>query len=170
VFAIVVIAAFIAYSFKSAKMVLIALIPNIIPLLLTAGVMGYFDIPLKISTLLTFSIAFGITVDNTIHFLDRYKHELKIHNGNINVSVAKTLNATGISIFYTSLVLFFGFFIFTSSSFGGTVALGFLISLTLLTGMLCNIIILPATLLTLEKSNISIAERKKIKATKTTAQ
>ena len=163
VFAIVVIAAFIAYSFKSFKMVVIALIPNIIPLLITAGVMGYFGIPLKISTLLTFSIAFGITVDNTIHFLDRYKHELELNHQNINIAVTKTLNATGISIFYTSLVLFFGFFIFTSSDFGGTVALGFLISLTLLTGMLCNIIILPATLLTLEKSILSKAEKNKLK-------
>jgi predicted RND superfamily exporter protein len=163
-FAMVVIAAFIAYSFKSFKMVVIALIPNIIPLLITAGVMGYFGIPLKISTLLTFSIAFGITVDNTIHFLDRYKHELEINHHDINIAVTKTLNATGISIFYISLVLFFGFFIFTSSSFGGTVALGFLISLTLLTGMLCNIIILPATLLTLEKSIISKAEKEKLKA------
>ncbi len=163
-FAIAVIAAFIAYTFKSFKMVIIALIPNIIPLLITAGVMGYFGIPLKISTLLTFSIAFGITVDNTIHFLDRYKHELELNHYNINIAVTKTLNATGISIFYTSLVLFFGFFIFTSSNFGGTVALGFLISLTLLTGMLCNIIILPATLLTLEKSIISKAEKEKWKA------
>ncbi|MCX6182238.1 MAG: efflux RND transporter permease subunit [Bacteroidetes bacterium] len=165
-FAIAVIAAFIAYSFRSFKMVMIALIPNIIPLLITAGVMGYFGIPLKISTLLTFSIAFGITVDNTIHFLDRYKHELEMNHMNINIAVTKTLNITGISIFYTSLVLFFGFFIFTSSDFGGTVALGFLISLTLLTGMLCNIIILPATLLTLEKSNISKVEKQRLKAEK----
>ncbi|MFM7022038.1 MAG: efflux RND transporter permease subunit [Flavobacteriales bacterium] len=164
VLAVVIIAAFIAYSFRSTRMVIIALVPNIIPLIITAGVMGYFGIPLKISTLLTFSIAFGITVDNTIHFLDRYKHELELNNYNINIAVTKTLNATGISIFYTSLVLFFGFFIFTSSDFGGTVALGFLISLTLLTGMLCNIIILPATLLTLEKSIISKAEKQKLKA------
>ncbi len=159
VFAILVISIFIAYSFRSFKMVIIALIPNIIPLIITAGIMGFYGIPLKISTLLTFSIAFGITVDNTIHFLDRYKYELK-RTPIINIAVSKALKATGISIFYTSLVLFFGFLIFTQSSFGGTVALGFLLSLTLLTGMICNIVVLPATLLTLEK-NIQKKERKK---------
>ncbi len=132
-------------------MVIVYLIPNIIPLLFTAGIMGYFGIPLKPSTILVFSIAFGIAVDNSIHFLAKYRQELKICNWNIRKSVIIALRETGISMIYTSTVLFFGFAIFIASSFGGTVALGTLVSITLLIALMTNLLLLPSLLLSLER-------------------
>jgi predicted RND superfamily exporter protein len=118
--------------FRSLRMLLISLVPNLIPQFITAGFMGYFDIPLKPSTILVFSIAFGITVDNTIHFLAKYRQELREHNWNIKLSVLSAVKDTGASILFTSIVLFFGFGIFVFSEFDGTRALGILTSLTLL--------------------------------------
>jgi predicted RND superfamily exporter protein len=138
--------------FSSYKMVLISLIPNLIPLLLTGAVMGFFGIALKPSTILVFSIAFGISVDDTIHFLAKYRQELILNKGLIKKSVFASLQETGVSMLYTSVVLFFGFFIFIASDFGGTVALGLLVSITLLIAMLSNLVLLPALLLTYEKN------------------
>jgi hypothetical protein len=123
----------------------------LIPLLLTGAIMGYFDIALKPSTILVFSIAFGISVDDTIHFLAKYRQELIANNRHIKKSVLASLKETGVSMFYTSVVLFFGFFIFIASDFGGTVALGVLVSITLLLAMLANLLLLPALLLSLER-------------------
>ena len=149
--AIFLIASFMALLFRSFRMVIVSLLPNFFPLLITAGIMGYFGIPIKPSTILIFSIAFGISVDDTIHFLAKYRQELKIFNWNIKKSVIAALRETGYSMIYTSIVLFFGFGIFTASSFGGTVALGLLVSITLLVAMFSNLILLPALLLSLEK-------------------
>ncbi|MDX1829457.1 MAG: MMPL family transporter [Lutibacter sp.] len=150
--AILFIALFMAVMFRSFKMILISLIPNIFPLLITAGLMGYLGIPIKPSTILVFSIAFGISVDDTIHFLAKYRQELKVHKWKITPSVLAALKETGVSMFYTSIVLFFGFLVFTASSFGGTIALGGLVSVTLLIAMVSNLILLPSLLLSLEKS------------------
>lgn len=136
---------------RSTKMVLIALVPNIIPMLITAALMGYFGIPIKPSTILIFSIALGISVDGTIHFLTKYRQEYLHNNCDIGTSVRKAMQETGTSMMYTSAVLFFGFLIFTASSFGGTKALGLLISVTLLVAMICNLVVLPTMLLSLEK-------------------
>jgi len=149
--AIILIAFFMALMFRSARMVVVSLIPNLIPLLLTAGLMGYFNIPIKPSTILIFSIAFGISVDDTIHFLAKYRQELKIFDWDIKKSVHEAINETGISMFYTSIVLLFGFSIFIASDFGGTVALGILVSITLFFAMLTNLLLLPSILLSLEK-------------------
>lgn len=149
--AILLIALFMAWMFRSARMVIVSLIPNLIPLLLTAALMGYFNIPIKPSTILVFSIAFGISVDDTIHFLAKYRQELKVRNWNIKESVLAALRETGVSMTYTSIVLFFGFSIFMASQFGGTKALGLLVSITLLIAMLANLLLLPSLLLTLEK-------------------
>ena len=119
--------------------------------------MGYFGISIKPSTILVFSIAFGISVDDTIHFLAKYRQELKYRNNNIKESVVAAIKETGISMFYTSIVLFFGFFIFIASQFGGTLALGLLVSITLLIALLSNLIVLPAMLLSLEKSLVEEA-------------
>ena len=140
-----------AWMFSSYKMVLISLIPNIIPLLITGAIMGFFGIALKPSTILVFSIAFGISVDDTIHYLAKYRQELIYNKGAIRTSVFAALKETGVSMLYTSVVLFFGFFIFIASDFGGTVALGLLVSITLLIAMLSNLLLLPALLLTYEK-------------------
>lgn len=137
--------------FKSLKMVFVSLIPNILPLLMTAGIMGFLDIPLKPSTILVFGIAFGLSVDDTIRFLAQYREELVRNNWRIRRSVYATFNDAGLSMFYTSIVLFFGFSVFMLSDFGGTVALGGLVSLTLLCGMLSNLMLLPSLVLTLNK-------------------
>ena len=150
--AIFLIALFMAYMFRSLKMILVSLIPNILPLIITAGLMGYLGVPIKPSTILVFSIAFGISVDDTIHFLAKYRQELKANNWKIKKSVYAALKETGVSMFYTSIVLFFGFSVFTISSFGGTVALGALVSMTLLFAMLSNLLLLPSLLLSLERS------------------
>lgn len=149
--AVLLISLFMAWMFNSFRMVMVSLIPNLIPLLLTAAIMGYFGIAIKPSTILVFGIAFGISVDDTIHFLAKYRQELK-NNGNIRMSVKKAISETGVSMIYTSIVLFFGFSIFMTSQFGGTIALGLLVSITLMIALLSNLVILPALLLTLEKS------------------
>jgi len=151
-FAIFLISLFMSYLFRSFKMIIISLIPNLLPLLITAGLMGYLGVPLKPSTILVFSIAFGISVDDTIHFLAKYRQELQANNWKIRKSVFNALRETGVSMFYTSIVLFFGFSVFMISSFGGTVALGGLVSATLLLAMFSNLLLLPALLLSLEKT------------------
>ena len=151
IFAIFVIAGLMAYMFRSAKMILVSVITNILPLCITSGLMGYLGIPLKPSTILVFSIAFGISVDNAIQFMAKYRHDLKMNDGKIKKSVFSALQETGVSTFYTSIVLIFGFAIFTLSSFSGTVALGGLISCTLLFAMFANLLVLPALVLTFEK-------------------
>lgn len=150
-FAVLLISLLMLFMFRSFKMVIVSLIPNLLPLLITAGLMGYFGIPLKPSTILIFSIAFGLSVDDTIHFLAQYRQELTHHNWKIKKSVFATLKESGMSMFYTSVVLFSGFSIFMLSSFGGTVALGGLIAVTLLFGMLSNLMLLPSLVLTLNK-------------------
>ena len=149
--AILLIALFMAWMFKSLRMIIVSLIPNLLPLLVTAGMMGFIGIPIKPSTILVFSIAFGISVDDTIHFLAKYRQELKANKWKIKKSVYGSLRETGVSMFYTSIVLFFGFSVFMISSFGGTVALGGLVSATLLFAMLANLLLLPSLLLSLEK-------------------
>lgn len=150
--AIFLIALFMAWMFRSFKMIIISLIPNLLPLLITAGVMGYVGVPIKPSTILVFSIAFGISVDDTIHFLAKYRQELIANSWKIKKSVFAAVRESAISMFYTSIVLFFGFSVFTISSFGGTVALGALVSITLLFAMLSNLLLLPTLLLSLERS------------------
>jgi len=150
--AILLIALFMAYMFRSFRMIIVSLIPNLLPLLITAGLMGYLGVPIKPSTILVFSIAFGISVDDTIHFLAKYRQELQANHWKIRKSVFGALRETGVSMFYTSIVLFFGFSVFTISSFGGTVALGALVSATLLFAMLSNLLLLPSLLLGLERS------------------
>jgi len=150
--AILLIASFMAWMFSSKRMVIVSLIPNLIPLIMTAALMGYFGISIKPSTILVFSIAFGISVDDTIHFLAKYRLELEETNWSISAAVVLALKETGVSMIYTSIILFFGFGVFSVSDFGGTVALGVLVAITLLFALFSNLILLPSLLLTLEKS------------------
>jgi predicted RND superfamily exporter protein len=163
--AILLISLFMAYMFRSFRMIVVSLIPNLLPLLITAGLMGYLGVPIKPSTILVFSIAFGISVDDTIHFLAKYRQELLANNWKIRKSVYAALRETGVSMFYTSIVLFFGFSVFIISSFGGTVALGALVSVTLLFAMLSNLLLLPSLLLSLERTiaNKTILKEPKFK-------
>jgi len=149
--AIVMISLLMALLFSSFRMILVSMIPNIIPLLITAAIMGFAGIPIKPSTIIVFSIALGISVDNAIQYLSRYRHELKMTNGAIKQSAISALNEAGFSMIYTSIVLVLGFSVFIISGFGGTQALGILISTTLLIAMFFNIMVLPSLLLTLDK-------------------
>ncbi|BDU23792.1 MMPL family transporter [Flavobacterium sp. GSB-24] len=151
IFAILTIAVLILYLFRSFKMVMASVITNVLPLCITSGLMGYLGIPLKPSTILVFSIAFGISVDNAIQFMAKYRHDLLQSNGKVKKSVFSALRETGISTFYTSVVLILGFATFTLSSFSGTIALGGLISCTLAFAMFANLVVLPSLVLTFEK-------------------
>ncbi|MBN2637031.1 MAG: MMPL family transporter [Prolixibacteraceae bacterium] len=151
ILAFILISAFMSIMFSSWRMVIMSLTPNIIPLIFTAAFMGFTGIPIKASTILVFSIAFGISVDNTIHFLAKYRQELKATGWDIGQSAVLALKETGVSMLYTSIVLFFGFGIFTLSNFGGTQAMGVLVSLTLVVAVTSNLILLPSLLLGLDK-------------------
>jgi uncharacterized protein len=151
IIAIIAITLMMTMLFTSFKMVTISMVPNLLPQLLTAAMMGFLAINIKPSTILIFSIALGISVDNAIHFLSRYRMELKSTNWDIGRSVISALRETGYSMIYSSIVLFFGFAIFTLSTFGGTEAMGFLISFTLLIAVLSNLFVLPSLLLSLDK-------------------
>lgn len=132
--------------FKNWQVICIGLIPNLIPQIMTAALIGYFGIPIKPSTVLIFSIAFGISVDNTIHFLTRFQQILKTQTQNINQSILTTLRERGVSMMYSGIILFCGFSIFAASEFQGTQALGILVSLLLLFAMFANLIVLPSLL------------------------
>ena len=152
--AFVVIALLMVITFHKFKMVVISLIPNLIPLVFTAGVMGYAGIPLKMSTIIVFSIALGISVDNTIHYLARYRLQMKSNNYDIKKSVMAAIQETGPSMIYSASILICGFLIFAFSSFGGTKIVGFLVPLTLLVALITNILVLPALVLTFNRKKI----------------
>ena len=148
-----------AILFANVRMIIISLIPNLLALMITAGLMGYFNIPLKPSTALIFSITFGISVDNSIRFLAKYRQEQFANKFFVPVSVSESILETGKSIVYTSIVLFAGFIIFAFSSFGGTIALGVLTSTTLVISMFTNLILLPALIMTFDKPRKEKEER-----------
>jgi predicted RND superfamily exporter protein len=150
--AVVLISGIMALVFNSFRMVIVSLIPNLVPLITTAGIMGYMGIAIKPSTILVFSIAFGISVDDAIHYLAKYRQELKLTGHNIRASVFQAIREAGVSMIYTSIVLFCGFILFLASDFGGTQALGVLVSITLLVAMFTNVLILPSLLLSFEKT------------------
>ncbi|MEN9386216.1 MAG: hypothetical protein RLZZ185_957 [Bacteroidota bacterium] len=152
--AIFLICILMALLFRSWRMVIISTLPSLIPLIITAGLMGFFHIALKPSTILIFSIAFGISSDGTIYFLTRYKDEWLKNGKNVKIAVQITIQKTGVSMFYTAMILFFGFFIFTASTFKGTQALGVLVSITLLMAMICNLVLLPAFLMGMNKKDV----------------
>ncbi|MFZ1263266.1 MAG: MMPL family transporter, partial [Chitinophagaceae bacterium] len=151
IWAFILIAFCMLYLFRSARILICSLIPNIIPLLITAGIMGWTGIPLKPSTVLVFSVALGIAIDVTIRFLVNYKQELPRNNFDMKKTVIDTIHSTGISIIYTSMVLIAGFVIFCFSGFDGTKALGWLTSLTLVTATFTNLVLLPAILISFVK-------------------
>jgi len=151
VFAFLIIAIIMGFLFRSFKMLIAAIVPNIIPLLVTTAIMGYFNIYLKPATVLIFSIAFGISVDFTIHFLAKYKQELSLNNNDVRQTIFATLNETGLSMIYTAITLLCGFMVFLVSTFEATVYLGLLTSATIVIALLSNLILLPSIILALNK-------------------
>lgn len=154
--AFVIISVLMGLLFKKVRMIIVSLLPNFIPLIATAGIMGYMGIALKPSTVLVFSIAFGISIDDALHFLAKYRQELTQHNWNIPKTISVALRETGQSMIYTSIVLFAGFSIFILSDFGGTSSLGFLTSITLLIAMVTNLILLPSLILSFFSSRSAL--------------
>ncbi len=152
-YAFLLIAAVMLFLFKSLRILFCSLLPNLIPLVVTAGIMGWTGVALKPSTVLVFSVALGIAIDVTIRFLVNYKQDLPLNDGDIRKTVVSTIHHTGISIIYTSLVLIAGFVVFCFSSFGGTQALGWLTSFTLLIATFTNLVFLPVLMLGLMKKN-----------------
>ncbi|HEY5691249.1 MAG TPA: MMPL family transporter [Cyclobacteriaceae bacterium] len=146
------------FLFASVRMIIISLIPNFIPMMITAAIMGYFGIPLKPSTVLIFSITFGISVDYSIHFLAKYRQELHARSFFVPVAISNSILEVGKSMIYTSIVLFAGFIIFTFSSFGGTIALGILTSTTLLISMVTNLILLPSLIMTFDRGRYKVGD------------
>jgi predicted RND superfamily exporter protein len=138
-------------QFRSLGIMFVSLLPNVVPLLITAGLMGFFNIPLKPSTILIFTIAFGLASDQTIYFLTRYQQEITLTNFSVPQVVSDTIRETGVSMTHIALILFFGFGIFTASTFGGTVVLGLLLSITLIVALVFNLTLLPALMLWLDK-------------------
>jgi hypothetical protein len=151
ILAVVLVSVILIILLRDIRLSLIAILPSVVPLIVTAGIMGFFNIHLKPSTILIFSIAFGISSDGTIYFITKYRDELRNQKRSLDEAVSETIRYTGISMFYTAIILFAGFAIFTASTFQGTVALGILVSITLLMGMASNLILLPAFLLTVDK-------------------
>ncbi len=149
--AIVLISLLRLFQFRDLRIMFISLLPNIIPLIITAGLMGFFNIPLKPSTILIFTIAFGLASDQTIYFLTRYQQELQSTDFSTSKVISDTIRETGVSMTYIALVLFFGFGIFTASTFGGTMILGLLLSITLIIALISNLTLLPALLLHIDK-------------------
>lgn len=141
--------------FRSVRIIVLSKLPCLIPLVITAGVMGFLDIRFKPSTILIFSIAFGISSDGTIYFLTKYRQELKKYKKSASEAITAAIKDTGLSMVYTSIILFCGFAIFAASSFGGTKAMGVLVSLTLLMSMFTNLILLPAILLSIHHKSLN---------------
>jgi uncharacterized protein len=139
------------FLFRSVAIIVLSKLPCLIPLAMTAGIMGFMGIPFKPSTILIFSIAFGIASDGTIYILTEYRAQLKKAGENRSEAISRTLRELGTSMIYTNIILFFGFAIFAASSFGGTEAMGILISITLLISLITNLILMPSILLSLEK-------------------
>lgn len=146
IFALLANSLIMAFIFFNWRMIIISFIPNIIPMVMTVAIMGYFGINFKPSTIIVFSVAYGIAVDYSIHFLAKYRQELKKNKYKIPISVANALKESGVSMIYSAVVLFFGFLIFAFSSFGGTIMLGILTSVNLILALFANLILLPALL------------------------
>lgn len=139
------------FLFRSIRIILLSKLPCLIPLVITAGIMGFANVSFKPSTILVFTIAFGISSDHTIYFLTRYRAELKKNNQTVSQAISITLRETGVSMIYSAIILFAGFAVFSVSSFGGTKALGILVSTTLLVSTATNLILLPSMFLSLDK-------------------
>lgn len=160
VLALILIAIIMGLQFRSGKVLVLTLLPNLIPLMFTAAIMGYFNIELKPSTVLIFSVAFGIAVDFSIHFMAKYRIELVRHSFNVKETVLVALRETGVSMLYTYIILFFGFIIFAFSEFEGTKNLGILTSITLTIALLTNLLLLPSIIMYFDK-NLEATHRKK---------
>jgi predicted RND superfamily exporter protein len=151
-FAVLLIALMMGITYRSWKAVLFALLPNSLPLLFTAGVMGWMGVSIKPSTVLIFSIVLGIAVDDCIHYMARYYQEIKRHNRSTMEHLRVCTLETGGSMIYTSIILFFGFVVFAFSDFGGTQALGLMSAVTLLLAMVANLVLLPTLILWMDRS------------------
>lgn len=145
--AILFISIVMAWMYRSLRMVVISVLGNMIPLLFTAGLMGFAGISIKPSTVLVFSVAYGMAVDTAIHFLAKFRQHLSCPKTGNSEAIIHALREVGVSVIYTVCVLFLGFGIFVVSEFGGTKAMGFLVSITLLIAVISNLLLVPSLLM-----------------------
>ena len=140
--ALIIISLLMAFLLKRWKMFILAMIPNLIPVLFGAALLGFFNIELEAGVSIIFAVIFGIAVDDTIHFLSKYKL-CRVNNKSIEESIEITFKETGKAILFTTIILFFGFLIMLFSSNPPTQTVGWLISVTLFAALLCDVLLLP---------------------------
>jgi hypothetical protein len=143
---IVIVAVIMGLIYRSWRMMVISLIPNLIPLVIIAGIMGYTGIELKTSTAIIFTIAFGIAVDDTIHYLGKFKYELMKGRGKM-YALKRSYLTTGKAMILTTLILCSGFLLLVLSSFMGTFYMGILLSITLFVALIADMTVLPALMM-----------------------
>jgi predicted RND superfamily exporter protein len=153
--------------FRSPAIIILSKLPVLIPLVVTAGIMGFGGIDFKPSTIIIFTVAFALSSDGTIYILAEYWNQLRKHPGN-PAAISNTIKEVGVSMIYTSIILFFGFAIFAASSFGGTASLGILMSITIASSLFTNLVLLPSILISIEqykeKRKIRVSEKLKVKS------
>lgn len=159
-----VIALIVAFLFRSFKMIVISLIPNMLPLIVVAGVMGFLDINLKVSTSIIFTIIFGIAVDDTIHFLSKLRIESR-KGKTMLYAMKRTYLSTGKAIVVTSIILCAGFLTLVFSDFMGTFYTGFLIGLALFLAVIADLVLLPLLLMIFYRKNVQLLPAKQDKNT-----
>ncbi len=136
----------IGIAFRSVRLSLISIIPNLIPILLTYGTMGWLGIKIQATTTLVFCVSLGIAVDDSLHFLARFREELKNH-GDYEKAISGAFHGAGKAILYTTIILVSGFMVFTLSSFPPIAMLGYLTAITLISALLADFFVLPACIL-----------------------
>ena len=144
--AIVIVSLLMGFLFRSVKMVIIAMIPNLLPLVMLGAILGFAGVELKVSTALVFTISFGIAVDDTIHFMSKLKLELN-KGRSMMMAIRRTFLSTGRAIVLTSLILTAGFLMLMFSDFLGTFYIGLLISCTLIFALISDLFFLPVLLI-----------------------
>lgn len=145
-FSIVLVALIIGFVYRSGRILIISVIVNVIPLMFIAAYMGFTGVELKTSTSIIFTIAFGIAVDDTIHFLGKFKHELMKGKGKL-YALKRSYLSTGKAMILTTLILSSGFLLLIFSSFLGTFYMGLLLCITFLVALVCDLTLLPVLLL-----------------------
>lgn len=150
--AFLVVAVLVGFIFRSLRMVVISLIPNIIPLLMIGGIMGFLGINMTVSISIIFTIAFGIAVDDTIHFLGKLKVELR-KGKSLPYAIKTTFISAGKAIIITSCILVAGFLTLVLSSFDATFYVGVFVSLTLVFALVADLLLLPVLILYFYRPN-----------------
>lgn len=161
--AIGLISVLMALLFRNVRMMLIALVPNLLPLVVTGAVMAFFGVDIKPSTAVIFTIAFGIAVDDSIHFLARFRVEMS-RGSSLHEALSITLHKTGRAIIITSMILLAGFGSLISSDFVSTAMMGVMVSSTIFSALIADLLLLPALFHWLEPDIRHLNQKSALKA------